>query len=223
MGDSWEDDWEAEADQMVAGVDLTDVDESKFAGEATAPVEDDWESAVPVSQPKKVVESRYAAKDRAAAAAAAAASQIDPTDSAAAARAQAEGEMRMFAADLADDVGGNELDALKPKTNTEFETYAATLVRLYGTVHKDSKQYKFFVKQVARGLCEALDTDGIKDVETSLAGVRSAKLKAARESAAKEKKGNKRSVRMESNDITAGLDNMRFSGYGDADDDVDFM
>lgn len=35
--------------------------------------------------------------------------------------------------------------------------------------------------------------------------------------------GGKRSVRMESNDIAAGLDDMRYSGYGDADDDVDFM
>lgn len=50
MGDSWEDDWEAEADQMLAGVSLHDVDESKFAGEATEPIEDDWESAVPESQ-----------------------------------------------------------------------------------------------------------------------------------------------------------------------------
>lgn len=50
MGDSWEDDWEAEADQMIAGVNLHDVDESKFEGEATAPVEDDWESEVPASQ-----------------------------------------------------------------------------------------------------------------------------------------------------------------------------
>lgn len=35
--------------------------------------------------------------------------------------------------------------------------------------------------------------------------------------------GNKRSVRMESNDITAGLDDLRYNNYGDADDDVDFM
>lgn len=139
-------------------------------------------------QPKKVLESKYAAKDRVAAAAAAAAAEIDPNDPAAVARAQAEGEMRMFAADLS--TAPNELDALpKPKTNGEFETYAATLLRLYGTVHKDSKQYKFFVKQVMRGLCDELDTDGIKDVETSLAGLRSTKLKAARESAAKEKRG----------------------------------
>lgn len=35
--------------------------------------------------------------------------------------------------------------------------------------------------------------------------------------------GNKKSLRMESDDITVGLDNMRYKGYGDADDDVDFM
>jgi hypothetical protein len=50
MGDSWEDDWEAEADHLVAGVNLHDVDETKFAGEADAPVEDDWENDVPATQ-----------------------------------------------------------------------------------------------------------------------------------------------------------------------------
>lgn len=52
MGDSWEDedDWEVEADRLVAGVNLHEVDESKFAGEADAPVEDDWENDVPASQ-----------------------------------------------------------------------------------------------------------------------------------------------------------------------------
>jgi hypothetical protein len=52
MGDSWEDedDWETEADRLVAGVNLHDVDESKFEGEADAPVEDDWENDVPATQ-----------------------------------------------------------------------------------------------------------------------------------------------------------------------------
>lgn len=35
--------------------------------------------------------------------------------------------------------------------------------------------------------------------------------------------GNKRSVKMETDDIAAGLDDLRYTGYGDADDDVDFM
>ena len=52
MGDSWEDDddWEAEADRLVAGVNLHDVDESKFEGEADAPEVDDWENDVPTTQ-----------------------------------------------------------------------------------------------------------------------------------------------------------------------------
>jgi hypothetical protein len=45
-----EDDWETEADRLVAGVNLHDVDESKFEGEADAPVEDDWENDVPATQ-----------------------------------------------------------------------------------------------------------------------------------------------------------------------------
>lgn len=138
-----------------------------------------------------MVESRYAAKDRAAAAAAAAAVNVDPNDRGAVLRAQAEGEMRMFAGDLVGDDGGPgaELDAMQPKTKAEFEKYADVLVAAYGTRHKDSKQYKLFVKQVARGLCESLEPEEVKDVETALAGVRSAKLKAAREAKAQEKKG----------------------------------
>lgn len=143
----------------------------------------------PAVQPKKVTESKYAAKDRADASVAAASANVDPNDPAAVARAQAEAEMRMFAGDLAAGGGGNELDTMQPKTKTEFEKYADTLVALYGTKHKDSKQYKLFVKQVAKGLCEAMDAEAIKDVETALAGVRSAKLKAAREAAAQGKKG----------------------------------
>jgi hypothetical protein len=30
-------------------------------------------------------------------------------------------------------------------------------------------------------------------------------------------------LKMESNDLTAGLDDLKYSNYGDADDDVDFM
>lgn len=51
MADNWEDeadDWEAEADRLD-GINLNDVDESKFAGEDEG-APDSWEDAVPQSQ-----------------------------------------------------------------------------------------------------------------------------------------------------------------------------
>ena len=35
--------------------------------------------------------------------------------------------------------------------------------------------------------------------------------------------GAKKTMKVEADDIAAGLDDMRYDGYGDADDDVDFM
>ena len=35
--------------------------------------------------------------------------------------------------------------------------------------------------------------------------------------------GPKKSLKMESDDLAAGLDNLKFANYGDADDDLDFM
>jgi hypothetical protein len=47
MADSWEDDWETEADKLVAGVALNDIDESKFEGEDEGFEDDDWDAEVP--------------------------------------------------------------------------------------------------------------------------------------------------------------------------------
>jgi hypothetical protein len=101
-------------------------------------------------QPKKVVVSKYAEKDRAAQAAAARTAGIDPNDKAAAARAQAEGEMEMYANMLGQPAQPekNELDSMKPSTNAEFDNYAKLIVQRYCTPHKSDKHFKYFVKQV---------------------------------------------------------------------------
>lgn len=103
----------------------------------------------PCVQPKKVVVSKYADKDRAAKAAAARNAAFDPNDKAAAMRAQAEGEMEMIADMIGGEGGQNEIDLMEqPSTNAEFEVYARAIVERYGTPHKGSKQFKYFVKQV---------------------------------------------------------------------------
>ena len=43
--------------------------------------------------------------------------------------------------------------------------------------------------QLCKALCEHLDKDGVKDVESAVGAVRSDKLKKEREAAAKDKKG----------------------------------
>ena len=78
-------------------------------------------------QPKKVVESKYAAKDAAYNQRAAAAAQIDPNDAGAAARAQRDAEMGDLAAELG---GGPQIDPLAPKTKAEFDKYAADILSL---------------------------------------------------------------------------------------------
>jgi hypothetical protein len=53
MADSWEDeedDWEAEADKLVSGINLNEVDESRFADEETGAVPEEWDADVPTSQ-----------------------------------------------------------------------------------------------------------------------------------------------------------------------------
>ena len=111
-------------------------------------------------QPKKVVESKYAEKDRAARAAAARAAAFDPNDKAAAAAAQAAGEMEMIADMMGERGAKNEIDLLPPPgTNTEFETYAKMIVERYAIPHKGSKQFKYFVKQAR--FCTRRTNDGI--------------------------------------------------------------
>jgi hypothetical protein len=48
----WDDDWENEAERLVAGVDIHEVDESKFEGEEDEAVVDDWDADVPAPQVK---------------------------------------------------------------------------------------------------------------------------------------------------------------------------
>ena len=49
---SWEDedDWETEANQLVSGIDLNEVDEAKFADEEAIAKERAWDEDVPSSQ-----------------------------------------------------------------------------------------------------------------------------------------------------------------------------
>jgi hypothetical protein len=81
------------------------------------------------------------------------------------------------------------ISKMNPKTNAEFEKYAKTIFDQFCVPHADVKQFKFFVKSLAKMLCEKLDKDAVKDVEAAVCVVRSQKVKAERDAAAAAKKG----------------------------------
>lgn len=108
------------------------------------------------------------------------------------------------ARELFGDAGLKPLDSYLPKTLKEFEVgvgsaagdavaragaanrhqplrslqdFAAELVSRHVTPHRESKHFKAFVKALAKAAVEPLGPDEVKDVETSLAGIRSDKAK----------------------------------------------
>ena len=149
-------------------------------------------------QPKRVTESRYAERDARDAAAAAASIAVDPTDAAAVKRAQEDAEMRMMAEQVGDSAAAPPplADLAKQneaaKSKADFEALAAAAFDALGEPHTKSKQYKTYVKALAKAFCDKLDKEGIKDVETALAGQRSEKVKAELAANAAVKKGVRR-------------------------------
>ena len=145
-------------------------------------------------QPKKAVESRYAARDAADAKRAALGGAVDPADPKAAARAQQDAEARMMAEQLGvsgapADTPAAALATANPTTKADFEAFAHDIFEALAKPHAGGKQYKGFVKALAKELCGVLEAESVKDVETALAGLRSEKLKAARAAAAQKKTG----------------------------------
>jgi translation initiation factor 3 subunit J len=145
-------------------------------------------------QPKKEVEDKYAARDAADAERAGAAVSIDPNDKKAAMKAQADSEARLMAEQLgvsttAPPEGLVIFGGQEPKSKADFEKYAGEVAKHYGAPHAKNKQYRVFVKALVKALCSEMEPEGIKEVETTLAGLRSDKLKEARQAASGAKKG----------------------------------
>ncbi|GFR49022.1 hypothetical protein Agub_g11043 [Astrephomene gubernaculifera] len=111
------------------------------------------------------------------------------------------------------------LDSYLPKTLKEFEDFAAEIVARHVATHRESKHYKAFVKALVKAAVEPLGPDEVKDVETSLAGIRSDKTKKKKEEEDK-KKGAKKNLNMGRQGLSAGLDDYV---YEDVDGDDDFM
>lgn len=230
MADDWEEnDWESENFTPVlpatnkspeaakpANAITADVDMSKFADEDKE-VEEEKKHAVPTSQPKKKEEKKYL-------------KEVGPIDKplddpvAEKLRRQRLEEQADYAA--AKELFGDEadkvnLDLFLPKSVKEFEEYAAALVSRYVSVHKDNKNYKAFLKALIKGACAPLTSAETKDVETSVAGLRTDKFKAEQAEAAT-KKGVKKQLNLGKTGASAGLDDYIYDDAGNGDD-FDFM
>ena len=75
--------------------------------------------------------------------------------------------------ELFGDYGGVNLDTFLPKSVKDFDDYASTVAMRFIVGHKESKNYKAFLKALVKYACEPLPSTEVKDIETSLAGVRS--------------------------------------------------
>lgn len=175
----------------------------------TAPVE----HAVPAPQPKKKEEKKYR-EERV---------HIDrPLDDPIAEKLRQQKLVEQAdyeaARELFGDAGLKPLDSYLPKTLKEFEDFAAELVSRHVTPHRESKHFKAFVKALAKAAVEPLGPDEVKDVETSLAGIRSDKAKKKKEEEDK-KKGVKKNLNVGKQGITAGLDDYVYDDPLDNDDD----
>uniref|UniRef100_A0A7S3VSN1 Eukaryotic translation initiation factor 3 30 kDa subunit n=1 Tax=Dunaliella tertiolecta TaxID=3047 RepID=A0A7S3VSN1_DUNTE len=228
MADNWEDDdWEnaeiklPSANQPTAATSslAADVDMSKFADEERMLREAQREEpkhAKVESQPKKKEEKKYL-------------KEVGPIDKplddpiAEKMRQQRLVEESDFLAakDLFGGAGDElNLDRFLPKTMKEFEQFAAAIVNKYVTVHKDSKNYKGFIKALFKNTCASLSSSDIKDVETSVAGARTEKVKAEQAEAAASRNKNKKNINVgKAGDLTGGLDDYIYDDAGDADDD----
>ncbi|KDD75338.1 translation initiation factor 3 eIF3 [Helicosporidium sp. ATCC 50920] len=215
MGDSWED-WDDEAPVVIPGASQPDVN-AKFADEEDVE-ERKWESG-PKTQPKpktsKYDESRGLP----------ASSSDVPLEDEAAERLRR--QRLVEEADYAHTMdlfkgSERELEGFLPKGAKDFEEYAALVANKYLLAHAGSSHYKLLVKHLLRHALRPMSAQEVKDVESSVAGLRSEKLKEEKAAAAKNKPGKKVTLNVGRGGGSAGLDDYVFDGIG-IDDDYDFM
>lgn len=224
MGDNWDDDWDEDADppalpQLKTPQSATEeVAPDKFAGEDEG--EDEPSYVVPESQQsKKPAKPKYEDKGVTVA-------DDTPLDD------PLEEKLRkqrlVEAADLrvAQDLFGSNtpLDQMQPKTLREFESFGRTVALQYLKPHEQASHYKALLKALLKSALENLPLQETKDVETTLAGIRSEKIKAdAAGKAAAKKAGKKKILNVGSKGGSAGLDDYKYDSVANGDDDYDFM
>lgn len=224
MGDSWDDDWDENADppslpqlpNRKSDAPAESADE--FAGEDEG--DDEPSYVVPESQKsKKASKPSYENKG---------VESVDDTPLDDPLAEKMRKQRLVEAADLkvAQDLFGSDtsLDKMRPKTLREFETFGRTVALQYLKPHEQASHYKGLLKALLKSALENLPLQETKDLETTIAGVRSDKIKAdAAEKAAAKKAGKKKTLNVGSKGGSAGLDDYKYDNAANGDDDYDFM
>eukprot|EP00798_Chlamydomonas_sp_ICE-L_P003900 gene3900-13970_t len=233
MGDDWEDDeWDAGADNFAAkaggasgaaanastkGAGANEPDMSKFADEEEEEENDEPVHKVVEPQPKKKEEKKYLKGE----------SSVDdqplddPVEEKARLQRLIEKADLEAAKDLFAGASGVILDVFLPKSVKDFEEYAQTIVAKFAHCHKDSKNYKAFIKSLMKHVCASLPSGEVKEIETTIAIVRQDKMKAEMAEVAEKTKKTKKSLNM-GKGKSAGLDDYIYDDSQDHDDG-DFM
>lgn len=230
MGDNWDDDWDEDAEppslpqlpnqKPAAAAPAESAD--KFAGEDEGEEEPSY--VVPESQKsKKPDRSRYEDKG----------GQVEddtPLDDPLAEKMRKQRLVEAADLKVAQDLFGSDtsLDKMRPKTLREYETFGRTVALQYLKSHEQAPHYKGLLKALLKSALENLPLQETKDLETTIAGLRSDKIKAdAADKAAAKKAGKKKTLSMgskgDSKGVSAGLDDYKYDSVANGDDDYDFM
>ena len=117
-----------------------------------------------------------------------------------------------------------DLDTFTPKSVKDFEDLGKAVAAKYLLPHARgavSAQYKAALKALMHTALHPLTSSEVKDVETSVAGVRSDKLKEEKAAAGGKKSQKKVALNVGRGGGSAGLEDYVYED--DLDDDFDFM
>lgn len=114
-----------------------------------------------------------------------------------------------------------ELEDFIPKSKNDFDQYAFLIASKYLAPHAGSSNYKLLMKQLMKHAMSSLNSQEVKDIETSIAGIRSDKLKEEKLAAGGKKAAKKAALNVGKSGGTAGLDDYVYDDL--VEDEYDFM
>lgn len=220
MGDSWED-WDddnLEVPTSIVAAKEPDAN-SKFADEDAEEEAPKWQSSVPKTQAPKPKISKYDESRGAQAA------DEGPLDDPIAEklRQQRLVEEADYAATMELFGTNRDIDSFIPKSIKDYEELGQALAAKYLLPHArgNGAGYKAGLKALLHAAMKPLTVQEAKDVETTVAGIRSEKVKEEKATAAGKKTAKKAALNVGRSGGTAGLDDYVYDDP--LDDDYDFM
>mmetsp|Transcript_32120 Transcript_32120/g.91086 ORF Transcript_32120/g.91086 Transcript_32120/m.91086 type:complete len:223 (+) Transcript_32120:1547-2215(+) len=222
MADDWED-WEDDSYVPPSVGGIVGKTENKFADEDEE--EEHEEDLAAVEKPKpKTSAKKYVDKG---------AKPLDePLDDPVAEKLRQQRLIEEADFQAAKDLFGSDksLDDIIPKSQKDFEEYGRMIAHKYLLPYADSSHYKTLVKALNKVALVPMTAQTTKDIETTLAGIRSDKLKQERQVVQEKKDASKKKTL----NLGRGGTGKGFETLGDAeeylddgaldvDDEYDFM